>query len=93
MTMVSGEVSGKTWQKTCSGSTALFQKEVEMGTAPQRHRIKTVVLWAKAGDGKPLGKELFDATEMPGSQHFGSGTASCTTTHEQTCTRMVLVAW
>eukprot|EP00435_Cladocopium_sp_Y103_P037950 s1516_g10.t1 len=44
-----GEVSAQSvWQKdTCSGTTPLFQKEVTMGTAPQRHRIKTMVLWAK----------------------------------------------
>eukprot|EP00438_Fugacium_kawagutii_P027407 Skav216844 [mRNA] locus=scaffold2788:63372:64558:+ [translate_table: standard] len=45
-----GEVSANSvWQKqTCSGSTPLLQKTVEMGTAPQRHRIKTMILWAKA---------------------------------------------
>jgi len=44
-----GEVdAGSVWQKqTCSGTTPLFQKEVEMGNAPQRHRIRTAVLWAK----------------------------------------------
>ncbi|CAK9041376.1 C-factor (C signal) [Durusdinium trenchii] len=41
-----GEAS-KSMKQSCSGSTALFQKELQMGSPPQRHLIKTVVLWAQ----------------------------------------------